>query len=114
MTKSVIILPALSQKTIVYPNHAQNSSCSANGRIPKTVVIVVSKIGCSLDFHASIIATRSSKSRLTFSLILSRKIIASLTTIHANDINQIANGILYGLPVKYNHKLTHKSARIIV
>ena len=39
---------------------------------------------------------------------------ASLTTIHASEINHIANGILYGLPVKYNHRLTHNNARIIV
>jgi len=76
--------------------------------------MVVSKIGCSLDLPASTIAANSSISCETFSLILSRKIIASLTTIPASAMKPIANGILYGFPVTARPILTPRRARIIV
>ena len=53
MANNVIIVPATKPNTIVNHNQAQNSSWNAIGRIPNTVVIVVTNIGISLDFHAS-------------------------------------------------------------
>jgi len=44
---------------------------------------------------------------------LSINIIASFTTTQVRAINQIPNGILYGLPVKYNQIFTHKNASTI-
>jgi len=53
----VINEPAISQNIIVNPNHAQNGSCSARGKTHRTVVTVVTIIGCSRDLPA---ATRDS------------------------------------------------------
>jgi len=47
-------------------------------------------------------------------LILSIKIIASLTTIQASEIVQIKNAIDLNVSVKNNHKFTQVCAVIIV
>ena len=39
---------------MVKPSHAQNSSCNASGNTQKTVVNVVTIIGCNLVFQDNI------------------------------------------------------------
>ena len=57
MIKRVINDPAKSPNIIVYPSPAQNASWSARGNTQKSVVRVVTIIGCKRDFPA---ATRDS------------------------------------------------------
>ena len=85
--------PAKSPNIMVNPSPAQNSSWSASGSTPNTVVSVVTMIGCKRDFPAPIIEWRSSIPFSKFLLILSIRIIASLTTTQVRAINQIINGI---------------------
>lgn len=45
--------PAKSPNIIVYQSPAQNASCSASGSTQKSVVSVVTIIGCNRDFPAA-------------------------------------------------------------
>ena len=99
-------------KTIVNHNHAQNSSCRAKGRTQKTVVRVVTIIGCNLVFHAEITEWTESIHFSRFLFILSINIIASFTTTQVRAINHIPNVIEYGFHVIYSQILTQSKAKI--
>jgi hypothetical protein len=99
---------------IVNQSPAQNSSVNARGRIPKSVVKVVKRIGLSLDFPLSATASTLSTHFSRFEFILSMRIIALFTTIHVRAINQIPNDIEYGFPVKYSPIFTPSKARTIL
>ena len=70
-------------------------------------------MGLNLADHASMIAVVMSTHCSRLYLIRSTRKIAVLTTSQINEINHIANAILYGLPVIRRPILTHKNAVMI-
>jgi hypothetical protein len=105
----VRIEPVAKPNATVNHNHDQNTSCRAIGSIQATVVIVVTSTGFKRDTDHSTIAVDNSIHLWIFLFILSTRTIASFTTIHIRDINQIHTGIDRGLPVIYNHMITQLS-----
>jgi len=90
MTKSVTLDPKIIPTMMVMARGFRIASHTIEVS-HKNVVSVVSMIGCSLAFHASLIASIFFIHFLILLLVLSKSTIASFTTIHVNAINQIPN-----------------------
>jgi methylmalonyl-CoA mutase N-terminal domain/subunit len=102
MANNVDAEPKNIPNIMVYASPAKNGSSLAIALNQRIVVIVVNKIGWSLDFHVSTIASYLDIHLSWFLFALSMNTIASFTIIQVNAMNHIANDILYAFPVTSN------------